>query len=42
LIAWNGALHEVLAWAGIEHQYFEYEGGHNWSYWEAHIVADSL
>lgn len=42
LIAWNGALHEVLAWAGIEHQYFEYEGGHNWSYWKAHIVADSL
>ena len=41
LIGANRALHEVLASAGIGHQYFEYQGGHEWPYWEAHI-GDSL
>ena len=41
LIGANRAFHEVLSSAGIKHQYFEYEGDHEWPYWEAHI-ADSL
>ena len=41
LIRANRALHKALDQANIQHEYFEYEGGHEWSYWEAHI-SDSL
>jgi S-formylglutathione hydrolase FrmB len=41
LIEANRTLHMVLNSSGIQHQYFEYEGGHEWSCWEAHI-SDSL
>ena len=41
LIEANRALHKTLDLAGIDHQYFEYGGGHAWSYWEVHM-SDSL
>ncbi len=41
LISPNRELHKTLLEAGIAHQYYEYEGGHDWQYWESHI-SDSL
>lgn len=41
LIGANRALHETLLELDIPHQYFEYEGGHDWEYWRTH-VADTL
>lgn len=34
----NRLLHEGLSEAGIEHRYEEFPGGHEWSYWEEHLV----
>ncbi|HEY4063121.1 MAG TPA: alpha/beta hydrolase-fold protein [Puia sp.] len=41
LIDYNRVLHRGLEAAGIDHEYREYEGGHEWAYWEEH-VAESL
>jgi S-formylglutathione hydrolase FrmB len=41
LLASNRWLHKALAAAGIPHTYAEFEGGHTWAYWAAHI-EDSL
>jgi enterochelin esterase-like enzyme len=37
LIEENRRLHEGLTAEGIPHQYFEFEGGHTWEYWRAHL-----
>ncbi len=37
LIEHNRTLHEKLKAAKIDHDYQEYEGGHEWSYWQEHI-----
>ncbi len=41
LIEHNRKLHNQLKEAGIDHQYQEFPGGHEWSYWQEH-VKDSL
>lgn len=41
LIEPNRALHRGLQHAGIEHQYQEFDGGHEWPYWSTHL-ADAL
>lgn len=38
LLAGNRLLHQQLNQAGIEHQYEEFPGGHEWSYWERHLL----
>lgn len=42
LIEENRELHKALKKKGIEHEYFEYEGGHSWDYWEKHIEKTLL
>lgn len=37
LLAENRALHERLDAAGIAHEFREYGGGHDWSYWSARV-----
>jgi enterochelin esterase-like enzyme len=37
----NRELHAVLEKEGVEHIYEEFAGGHEWPYWERHLV-DSL
>ncbi len=39
LIEPNRALHAALVDAGIEHDYVEHAGGHEWPYWEGHLGA---
>jgi enterochelin esterase-like enzyme len=41
LLESNRLLHEKLVENNIMHDYEEYEGGHEWAYWQEHIV-DSL
>jgi enterochelin esterase-like enzyme len=41
LIEANRALHRELERLGVEHEYAEHEGGHDWQYWGERI-ADSL
>ncbi len=41
LLEANRNLHETLAAHGITHDYFEFPGGHEWSYWQQH-VAETL
>ncbi len=41
LIEPNRVLHQALVQHGIDHQYEEFSGGHEWPYWEEHVV-DSL
>lgn len=41
LIESNRELHGELARLHIPHQYFEFDGGHDWNYWREHI-ADTL
>lgn len=41
LIRYNRALHDTLHQLNIAHEYKEYPGGHNWTYWQEHI-ADTL
>lgn len=38
LIEPNRDLHRALEAAGIAHVYEEFSGGHEWSYWETHLV----
>ena len=33
----NRTLHDQLVAAGVAHRYEEFEGGHEWPYWEEHI-----
>jgi len=37
LLAANRELHAQLEVAAIRHEYVEFPGGHEWSYWEAHL-----
>ena len=37
LIAENRAFHSHLTALGLEHEYTEHPGMHNWAYWDAHI-----
>lgn len=37
LIEYNRTLHEKLKAAKIDHDYQEFVGGHEWSYWQEHI-----
>ena len=39
LIEHNRALHAGLDAAGIEHEYVEHPGGHEWPYWSNHLAA---
>ncbi|MBX2815817.1 MAG: esterase family protein [Saprospiraceae bacterium] len=41
LIAYNRRLHQDLTHAQIEHDYQEFDGQHEWPYWEEHL-KDSL
>jgi enterochelin esterase-like enzyme len=41
LLEYNRNLHAQLKTAGIPHSYEEFEGGHEWAYWQEH-VKDSL
>ena len=38
LLARNRHLHQFLSRQGIIHQYAEFPGGHEWSYWQAHVA----
>ena len=38
----NRMLHDQLVAAGISHMYEEFEGGHEWPYWEEHIKDSFL
>lgn len=40
-LADNRALHEQLVRGNVPHRYEEFEGGHTWAYWAAHL-QDSL
>lgn len=42
LIDCNRQLQQALVQHGIEHQYEEYEGGHEWTYWEEHVAKSLL
>lgn len=37
LIEHNRSFHAHLARLGIEHHYAEFEGGHDWDYWDKHV-----
>ena len=39
LIEPNRTLHADLERAGVDHEYVEHDGGHEWSYWSAHLGA---
>ncbi|MFY0607622.1 MAG: esterase family protein [Cyclobacteriaceae bacterium] len=38
LIEYNRALHQSLLDAGVDHSYQEFEGEHEWVYWQEHLV----
>lgn len=42
LIEANRALHEQLKMDTIPHEYQEFEGGHDWSYWQEHVEKSLL
>lgn len=42
LLAANRKLHKQLMKAGIAHDYEEFDGGHEWPYWEKHISRSIL
>lgn len=42
LIEGNRRFHDELKRRGISHQYAEFEGKHEWSYWSAHISSSFL
>ncbi|MEO9892716.1 alpha/beta hydrolase-fold protein [Aurantibacter sp.] len=42
LIEYNRKLHSDLNAANIEHYYAEYEGSHEWSYWQTYIKESLL
>ena len=37
LLAANRMLHEQLKEQGVQHQYEEFSGGHEWPYWQKHV-----
>jgi putative tributyrin esterase len=39
LITYNRALHGGLTEAGIAHDYTEHPGGHEWPYWQRHVIG---
>jgi enterochelin esterase-like enzyme len=41
LVEPNRALHAALTERGVEHEYLEHPGGHEWAYWAAHL-GDAL
>lgn len=38
LLEANRALHQALGAANVQHIYEEFSGGHEWPYWERHVV----
>lgn len=42
LLAANRDLHQALEREGIDHAYREFPGGHQWSYWQEHLVETLL
>jgi len=42
LIGHNRHLHEQLKVNDIDHQYEEFEGGHEWPYWQKHVAKSLL
>jgi len=38
LLEANRTLHQQLTDAGVSHVYEEFDGGHEWTYWETHLV----
>lgn len=42
LISHNRKLHQQCINAGIKHEYQEFEGGHEWEYWQEHIKETLL
>lgn len=42
LTQYNRSLHDALKDHKVEHQYEEFEGGHEWSYWQKHIAKSLL
>lgn len=42
LLEANSTLHQQLKDAGIPHTYQEFTGGHEWPYWEKHILESLL
>ena len=42
LIAQNRELHQQLNSIGVEHTYQEFPGGHEWPYWQQHVVETYL
>ncbi len=42
LLEHNRLLHRQLKENNINHDYEEYEGGHEWSYWEQHVIDSML
>ena len=42
LIAENRTLHAELLANGVEHEYQEYPGGHEWQYWQKHVEQTLL
>ena len=38
----NRLLHQQLTENGIMHDYEEYEGGHEWTYWQEHVIDSML
>lgn len=42
LIEHNRTLHEQLKERNLPHDYEEYQGGHEWAYWEEHIIDSIL
>lgn len=40
LLGVNRELHRVLTALGIPHEYKEYSGGHNWTYWQDRLEDD--
>ena len=42
LVEHNRILHHQLNTVGIKHVYEEFEGVHEWAYWEAHLPESLL
>jgi enterochelin esterase-like enzyme len=42
LLKYNRLLHQQLNGNNIIHDYEEYEGGHEWAYWQEHVIDSML
>jgi putative tributyrin esterase len=42
LIEGNRRFHDELKQRSISHQYEEFDGGHNWAYWQEHVSSSLL